>query len=100
MTSVGAPDETRERSALAVWFGGTSIACWLCCPFWILVCFIALPLALVGLVRTCIEYRASRAGRASRPRAIVGGVLSLLGATAAIAYMTFLASHPDLPVQG
>ncbi|MGW1750980.1 hypothetical protein ACWCRD_36275 [Streptomyces sp. NPDC002092] len=100
MASVGAPDETRERSALAIWFGGTSTACWLCCPFWVLVCFIALPVALIGLVRAWIEYRASRAGRASRPRAIVGGVLSLLGATAAIAYMIFLASHPDLPVQG
>jgi hypothetical protein len=100
MTSVDAPDEARERPALAIWFGGTSTVCWLCCPFWILVCFIALPLALVGLVRAWIEYQASRAGRASRPRAIVGGVLSLLGATAAIAYMIFLANHPDLPVQG
>jgi hypothetical protein len=60
MISVGAPDETRERAALAVWFGGASMACWLCCPFWILVCFIALPLAFVGLVRACVEYQASR----------------------------------------
>jgi hypothetical protein len=30
----------------------------------------------------------------------VGGVLSLLGAIAAITYMIFLATHPDLPVQG
>jgi hypothetical protein len=65
-----------------------------------LVCFIALPLAVVGLVRACIEYAASRSGRTSRPRAVVGGALSLLGATAAIAYMIFLATHPDLPVQG
>ncbi|WP_406446000.1 hypothetical protein OHB14_43320 [Streptomyces sp. NBC_01613] len=100
MTSVGASDETREGAELAVWFGGASMACWLCCPFWILVCFIALPLALVGLVRACVEYHASKSGRASRPRAVVGAVLSLLGATAAITYMIFLANHPDLPVQG
>jgi hypothetical protein len=100
MTSVEASDETRMGAELAVWFGGASTACWLCCPFWILVCFIALPLALVGLVRACVEYRASKSGRASGPRAVVGGVLSLLGAIAAITYMIFLATHPDLPVQG
>jgi hypothetical protein len=100
MTSVGASDETRERAELAVGFGGASLTCWLCCPFWALVCFIALPLGLVGLVRACVEYRASKSGRASRPRAVVGAALSLLGAMAAIAYMIFLASHPDLPVQG
>ncbi len=100
MTSVGASDETRVGAELAVWFGGASMACWLCCPFWILVCFIALPLALVGIVRACVEYRASKSGRASRPRAVVGAVLSLLGATASITYMIFLANHPDLPVQG
>lgn len=100
MTSAGASDETRVGAELAVWFGGASVACWLCCPFWILVCFIALPLALVGLVRACVEYRASTSGRASRPRAVVGALLSLLGATAAITYMIFLANHPELPVQG
>jgi membrane protein implicated in regulation of membrane protease activity len=100
MTSADAPDETRGKAGLAVWFGGASLAPWLCCPFWALVCFIALPLALVGLVRACVEYRVSRTGRASRPRAAVGGVLSLLGAAASIAYLTYLSSHPDLPVQG
>jgi hypothetical protein len=100
MTSVDGSDETREKAELAVWFGGASLACWLCCPFWILVSFVTLPLALVGVVRACVEYQAPRSGRASRPRAVVGGVLSLLGATAAIAYMIFLANHPDLPVQG
>ncbi|MFF4784215.1 hypothetical protein ACFY3E_23285 [Streptomyces griseorubiginosus] len=100
MTSIEASDETRVGAELAVWFGGASMACWLCCPFWILVCFIALPLALVGLVRACVEYRASKLGRASGPRAVVGAVLSPLGAIAAITYMIFLANHPDLPVQG
>ncbi|ALV38859.1 hypothetical protein [Streptomyces sp. CdTB01] len=99
MASVEASNETRVVE-LAVWFGGASMACRFCCPLWMLVCFIALPLALVGLVRACVEYRASKAGRASRPRAVVGAVLSLLGATAAVAYMIFLANHPDLPVQG
>ncbi|POX57441.1 hypothetical protein C3492_43620 [Streptomyces sp. Ru62] len=100
MISVGTPEETREKAELAVWFGEASLACWFCCPFWILVSFGALPLALVGLVRAFVEYRASRSGRAHRRRAVVGGVLSLLGATAAITYMIFLATHPDLPVQG
>ncbi|MFF3511327.1 hypothetical protein [Streptomyces sp. NPDC002573] len=52
-----------------------------------------------GVVRAYIEYRASKDGRASRSRAVTGGVLSLLGATAAIAQLIFLALHPDLPVQ-
>ncbi|WP_260326728.1 hypothetical protein [Streptomyces sp. TLI_185] len=76
------------------------MAFWFFCPLWILVCFLALPLAVVGLVRACVEYRASKSGRTSRPRAVVGAVLSLLGATASITYMIFLAGHPDLPVQG
>jgi hypothetical protein len=100
MTSTGPPDEARGKAELAVWFGGASLAPWLCCPFWALVCFLALPLALVGLVRACTEYHASRSDRASGPRAIAGGALSLLGASAAIAYLVFLSSHPDLPVQG
>jgi len=99
MIPVGAPNETREKAELAVWFGGASLACWLCCPFWILVSFVSLPLALVGLVRACIEYHASKSGRGSKTRAVVGAGLSLLGAAAAITYMIFLANHPDLPVQ-
>ncbi|NEY36879.1 hypothetical protein GTU99_32885 [Streptomyces sp. PRKS01-65] len=100
MTPADAPDETRGKAELAVWFGGASLAPWLCCPFWALVCFVALPLALAGLVRARVEYRASRTGRASRPRAVAGGALSLLGAAAAITYLIFLSSNPDLPVQG
>ena len=99
MISVGAPDETREKAELAVWFGGASLACWLCCPLWILVSFVSLPLAFVGLVRAGIEYHASKSGRANRTRAVVGAGLSLLGAATAITYMIFLAHHPDLPVQ-
>ncbi|GAB2806303.1 hypothetical protein GCM10027073_43780 [Streptomyces chlorus] len=68
-------------------------------PVWTVVCFLALPLALVGLVRACVEYRASVRGRTSRPHAVVGGVLSLPGATAAILYMVFPATRPDLALQ-
>ncbi|MYX29745.1 hypothetical protein GTY75_24425 [Streptomyces sp. SID8381] len=99
MTGVAASREGRETAELAVWFGGASLGCWLCCPFWALVAFVALPLALAGLVRARVEHRAAREARASRARALTGGALSLLGAAAAIAYLVFLATHPDLPVQ-
>ncbi|MEU6367862.1 hypothetical protein ABZ876_19495 [Streptomyces sp. NPDC046931] len=99
MTSPDVPDPTRGVAGLAVWFGGLSVACWFCCPFWMLVWFVSLPLALAGMVRAYIEYRAPGPERTSRSRAVVGGVLSLVGAAAAIAYLIFLALHPDLPVQ-
>ncbi|MFE6521084.1 hypothetical protein [Streptomyces sp. NPDC057794] len=99
MTSADAPHDTHEVMELAVWFGGASVACWFCCPFWALVCFLALPLALAGLVRACVEFRSSAHGRASRRRAAAGGALSLLGGAAALTYILFLATHPDLPVQ-
>ncbi|MGW1667347.1 hypothetical protein [Streptomyces sp. NPDC002324] len=99
MLSTDAPDEPRQTGEFAVFFGGASVACWFCCPFWILVSVAALPLALVGLARAWIEYRASAQGRANRSRAVAGGALSLLGAAAAVAYQIFLATHPDLPVQ-
>ncbi|MFI9646530.1 hypothetical protein ACIHAA_09585 [Streptomyces sp. NPDC052040] len=76
-----------------------SVGSWFCCPFWALVSYFTLPLALVGLVLACVEYRASRSDRASRPRALVGGALSLLGTAASIAYVIFLGLHPELPVQ-
>ncbi|MFH8337843.1 hypothetical protein [Streptomyces sp. AM6-12] len=100
MDPVGGAGEAQQKAAVAVWFGGASVGCWFCCPFWALVSCGALPLALIGLVRSWVEYRASGAGRASRRRAVAGGGLSLLGATAAIAYLVFLARHPELPVQG
>ncbi|MEU6465164.1 hypothetical protein [Streptomyces sp. NPDC046976] len=100
MDSVSSSDEAHRKAEVAVWFGGASLVWWFCCPFWALVSFGALPFALIGLVRAWVEHRASRAGRASGRRALVGGGLSLLGATAAIAYLVFLARHPELPVQG
>jgi hypothetical protein len=99
MFSARTPDAPRRRGEFAVWFGGASVACWFCCPFWALVSVLALPMALVGLARACVEYRASAQGRADTSRAVVGGALSLLGGAAAVAYLIFLATHPDLPVQ-
>ncbi|MGY0067368.1 hypothetical protein ACWZEH_11170 [Streptomyces sp. QTS137] len=63
------------------------------------VCFFAPPLALAGPVRACAEYRASARGRTSRPHAVVGGVPALPGATAAILYVVFPATRPDLGIQ-
>ncbi|MEU8648552.1 hypothetical protein [Streptomyces sp. NPDC048737] len=60
MISVGAPDETREGAELAVWFGGASMACWLCCPFWTLVSFVALPLADVRAARVVLKREPNR----------------------------------------
>ncbi|MEU5792465.1 hypothetical protein ABZ800_02880 [Streptomyces sp. NPDC047813] len=100
MGSLGASGEAHRTAEVAVRFGGASLVGWFCCPFRALVSFGALPSALVGLVRAWVEYRASRAGRASGRRALVGGDLSLLGAVAAIACPVFLARHPEFPVQG
>nr|WP_145486672.1 MULTISPECIES: hypothetical protein [Streptomyces] len=99
MGSVGSSDAAHHKAEVAVWFGGASLVWWFCCPFWGLVSFGALPSALIGLVRAWVEYRASRAGRAGGRRALVGGG-ALLGVTAAIAYLVFLARHPELPAQG
>jgi hypothetical protein len=99
MLPTDAPDEPRQTGEFAVFLGGASVACWFCCPFWILVSVAALPLALAGLARAWVEYRASEQGRANRPRAVVGGALSLLGAAAAVAYLIFTATHPDLLIQ-
>ncbi|MBP5892263.1 hypothetical protein F3K32_19885 [Streptomyces sp. LBUM 1483] len=94
-----APDEPRQTGEFAVFLGGASVACWFCCPFWILVSVAALPLALAGLARARVEYRASAQGRTNRSRAVAGGALSLLGAAAAIVYLIFTATHPDLLIQ-
>ncbi|GGJ16241.1 hypothetical protein [Streptomyces brasiliensis] len=104
MTSEGGLEEglgdIPRGKELAVWFGGASVGVWLCCPFWTLTCFVALPLGLIGLVCARIEYLEALDGRAHRRRAVTGGVLSLVGTAAAIVYLVFLVSHPDLPAQG
>ncbi|MFI5634667.1 hypothetical protein ACIA8E_36030 [Streptomyces sp. NPDC051664] len=84
---------------LAVAFGGVSVAFWFCCPFWMLVWLLALPLGLTGLVRGSIEYRAAARQNTSRTQPLVGLVLSFVGTSAAAAYMIFVLTHPDLPVQ-
>lgn len=80
-------------------FGAVSVGFWFCCPFWMLVWFVALPLGLTGLVRGVIEYRAASRLGASRAQPLTGLALSAVGTTAAIAYMIFLLTHPDLPIQ-
>lgn len=79
---------------LAVWFGGMSVACWCCCPFWLLVWVFALPMGIAGLVRGITEYRAAARTQASKSRAVAGTVLSLIGSGAAVAYVIFVVTEP------
>ncbi|MFE3494495.1 hypothetical protein ACFXOM_26670 [Streptomyces sp. NPDC059169] len=85
--------------SLAVVFGGASVAFWFCCPFWMLVWVLALPLGLAGLVRGSIEYRAASRQSASLSQPLTGLALSLVGTAAAVAYMIFVFTHPDLLIQ-
>ncbi|MFJ7592238.1 hypothetical protein ACIQZO_33710 [Streptomyces sp. NPDC097617] len=90
----------RGRMSPAVVLGGASVAFWFCCPFWMLVWMLALPLGLAGLVRGSIEYRAASRNGTSRDQPLTALLLSSVGTAAAVAYMIFLATHPDLPIQG
>ncbi|MFE6127380.1 hypothetical protein ACFQ6Q_03765 [Streptomyces sp. NPDC056437] len=100
MTHTDDPTGDRPgRRSLAVVFGGASVAFWFCCPFWMLVRVLALPLGLAGLVRGSIEYRAASRQSTSRTEPLTGLVLSCLGTVAAAAYMIFVFTHPDLPIQ-
>lgn len=94
------PPDAGRRRELAVYFGGVSVGCWFCCPFWLLVWILALPAGLAGLTLAVLEYRAARRELRAVARAVVSGVLSLVGTAAAIAYLIFVITHPDLPVQG
>ncbi|NDZ60162.1 hypothetical protein [Streptomyces anulatus] len=89
-----------RRTNLAVPFGAASVALWFCCPFWMLVWLLALPLGLTGLVRGVIEYRAASRQDTSHTQPLIGLALSTVGAVAAVAYMIFVSTHPDLPIQG
>ncbi|WP_228993668.1 hypothetical protein [Streptomyces sp. DH8] len=89
-----------RRTSLAVAFGGASVALWFCCPFWMLIWLVVLPLGLTGLVRGVIEYRAASRQDTSRTQPLIGLSLSTVGTGAAVAYMIFVVMHPDLPVQG
>ncbi|WP_371624619.1 hypothetical protein OG245_18520 [Streptomyces sp. NBC_01116] len=88
-----------EQTSLAVAFGGASVALWFCCPFWMLVWLLALPLGLTGIVRGVIEYRAASRHDTSRAQPRLGLALSTVGAAAAVAYMIFVFTHPDLLIQ-
>ncbi|MFJ6630845.1 hypothetical protein ACIQMR_05435 [Streptomyces sp. NPDC091376] len=85
--------------SLAVVFGEASVAFWFCCPFWMLVWALALPLGLTGLVRGFIEYRAATRHSASRSQPPSGLALSFVGTMAAVTYMIFVFTHPDLLIQ-
>ncbi|MFJ4847324.1 MULTISPECIES: hypothetical protein [unclassified Streptomyces] len=101
MSRTGDPvSGSSARLSLAVPFGAASIACWCCCPFWMLVWFVALPLGLTGLLRGVIEYRAASRRGEARGNPLAGLALSTVGTAAAITYMVFLLTHPELPIQG
>ncbi|MFG3304507.1 hypothetical protein [Streptomyces wuyuanensis] len=88
-----------RRMSRAVAFGGASVAFWFCCPFWMLVWLLALPLGLAGLVRGVIEFRAATRLGHSRGEPLAALVLSAIGTAAAIVYLAFVFTHPDLPIQ-
>ncbi|MFE2019384.1 hypothetical protein ACFW9O_15275 [Streptomyces sp. NPDC059499] len=93
-------DVTGGRARLAVVFGGASVACWFCCPFWMMVWAFALPMGLTGVVRGFIEWRAASREGVGRAEPLIGLALATVGTAAAVAYMIFVFTHPDLPIQG
>ncbi|MEU1541532.1 hypothetical protein ABZ461_26145 [Actinacidiphila glaucinigra] len=94
MTSSSTTEHADGKTDLAVLFGGMSVACWCCCPFWLLVWVFALPMGMAGLVRGVIEFRAAVRTQASRSRATAGIALSLTGSGAAVAHVIFVVAHP------
>lgn len=64
-----------------------------------LVWLLALPLGVTGLVRGSIECRDAARRSESRTRPLTGLVLSALGTAAAVAYMIFVFTHPDVSIQ-
>lgn len=100
MVHTGDPTSDRpQRTELSVAFGGASVAFWFCCPFWLVVWMVALPVGLTGLVRGAIEYRAASRQGMSRTKSLIGLVLSSIGTAAAVAYMIFIFTHPYLDIQ-
>lgn len=74
--------------------------CWFCCPFWMVVWPLALPIGLAGVVRGFIECRAASRQGVSRAQPLIGLALAAVGTAAAVVYMIFVFTHPDLPIQG
>lgn len=61
---------------------------------------LALPIGLTGVVRGWIECRAASRQGLSRVNPLIGLALAAMGTAAAVAYMIFVLTHPDLSVQG
>lgn len=81
----------------SIWLGGASVAIWFCCPFWTVVCYLALPLGVTGLCYGIAHHRSP--DRELRAQARTGLVLSAVGTAAAVTYVIFLAVHPDMLIQ-
>ncbi|MFI6657515.1 hypothetical protein ACIBL8_18580 [Streptomyces sp. NPDC050523] len=89
----------QRRKSSAVVLGGSSVAFWFCCPFWMLTWLLALPAGLAGVVLGYVQYRAASREGLSRTRPITGMALGAVGTFAAVAYLIFLVRHPDLDIQ-
>ncbi|MET9881101.1 hypothetical protein ABZZ36_41985 [Actinacidiphila glaucinigra] len=94
MSSSNTTGHAGGKLDLAVWFGGLSVACWCCCPMWLLVWVFALPMGIAGLVRGITEFRAAARTQASKSRAAAGIALSLVGVGAAVTYVIIVVAHP------
>lgn len=81
----------------SIWLGGASVAIWFCCPFWMVVCYLALPLGVTGLWYGMAHHRSP--DRELRAQARTGLALAAVGTAAAVAYLIFLAGHPGIPIQ-
>jgi hypothetical protein len=88
----------RPSKRSAVVLGGVSVAFWFCCPFWMLTWLLALPAGLAGLVLGCLQYRAASREGLNRTGPVAGMVLGAVGTAAAVAYLAFLVTHPDLDI--
>lgn len=81
----------------SIWLGGSSVAIWFCCPFWATVCYLALPLGVAGLWYGIAHHRSP--DKELRAQARTGLALAAVGTAAAVAYLIFLATHPDILIQ-
>ncbi|MET4923708.1 hypothetical protein P3L51_15320 [Streptomyces sp. PSRA5] len=61
------------------------------------VCYLALPLGVSGLFCGISHHRSQ--DKELRAQARTGLVLATVGTAAAVGYLIFLATHPDLPIQ-
>lgn len=94
------PDTGEPRRSAAFALAGASVAFWFVCPFWMLTWVLVLPLGATGLALGVRDYRAARRAGVSRAGPVTALALAAVGTSAALAYMVFALSDPDLPVQG